>query len=96
MIIDDQRSGGRIGGQIVPAIRDCSRRGEIVLDAFGGSGAPLIAAETCGRSGRLIEFDPLYCDVIVRRYERLAGKAARLLATNETFDAVAVTRGIAA
>lgn len=79
---------------VADAIRDCSRRGEIVLDAFGGSGTTLIAAETCGRSGRLIEFDPLYCDVIVRRYERLTGKPARLLATNETFDAVAGARGI--
>src|SRR5690606_20414930 len=52
---------------VADAIRDCTRRGDIVLDAFGGSGTTLIAAEICGRSARLIEYDPLYCDTIVRR-----------------------------
>ena len=81
---------------VADAIRDCSRRGETVLDAFGGSGTTLIAAEGCGRVARLIEFDPLYCDVIVRRYERLTGKPAKLEATGESFDAVSGTREIAA
>ncbi len=78
---------------VADAIRDCSRRGEIVLDAFGGSGTTLIAAESCGRSARLIEFDPLYCDVIIRRYERLTGAAAKLVASDETFETVAEARG---
>jgi DNA modification methylase len=47
---------------VADAIRDCSLRGDIVLDIFGGSGTTLTAAETCGRSARLIEFDPAYCD----------------------------------
>ncbi len=81
---------------VADAIRDCSRRGESVLDAFGGSGTTLIAAESCGRSARVIEFDPLYCDVIIRRYERLTGKSARLVATNETFETLAAAREIAA
>ena len=45
---------------IADALRDCSRRSEIVLDGFGGSGSTRIAAEKTGRSARLIEYDPLY------------------------------------
>jgi DNA modification methylase len=71
---------------IADAIRDCSRRGEVVLDCFGGSGSTLIAAEKTGRAARLIEYDPLYCDTIVRRWERLTGKRATLAVTNETFE----------
>ena len=51
------------------AIEDCSKRGGIVLDIFGGSGSTLIAAELCGRKSRLLEYDPHYCDTIIRRYE---------------------------
>lgn len=77
---------------IADAIRDCSRRGEIVLDAFGGSGSTLIAAEKTGRSARLIEYDPLYCDTIIRRWETYTGKRATLAVTNETFEALAEAR----
>jgi DNA modification methylase len=59
---------------VADAIRDVSKRGGIVLDPFGGSGTTLIAAEKTGRKARLIEVDPVYCDVIVRRYETYAGK----------------------
>lgn len=58
------------------AIRDCSRRGDVVLDMFGGSGSTLIAADLAGRQARLVEFDPHYCDTIVRRWEKLSGKRA--------------------
>ena len=71
---------------IADSIRDCSRRGEIVLDCFGGSGSTLIAAEKTGRSARLIEYDPLYCDTIIRRWEKLTGKRATLAVTDETFE----------
>jgi len=77
---------------IADAIRDCSRRGEIVLDAFGGSGSTLIAAEKTGRSARLIEYDPLYCDTIVRRWEAYTGKRATLAVTGDNFEALAETR----
>ena len=80
---------------IADAIRDCSRRGEIVLDGFGGSGSTLIAAEKTGRSARLIEYDPLYCDTIVRRWEQLTGKVAVLAATGEPFEVVAERGGLA-
>ena len=74
---------------IADAIRDCSKRGEIVLDGFGGSGSTLIAAEKTGRSARLIEYDPLYCDTILRRWQDYTGKRAKLVPTNEWFEDVA-------
>lgn len=73
---------------IADAIRDCSRRGEIILDAFGGSGSTLIAAEKTGRAARLIEYDALYCDTIVRRWEDMTGKNARHAASGKTFEAI--------
>lgn len=71
---------------VADAIRDCSRRGDLVLDMFAGAGTTLIAAEKTGRTARVIEFDPLYCDTIVRRYERLSGKAARLESSGISFE----------
>jgi DNA modification methylase len=58
------------------AIQYSSRPGENVLDLFGGSGSTLIAAEQEGRKAFLMELDPLYCDVIVQRFEQFAGKKA--------------------
>jgi len=58
------------------SIEYSSRRGENVLDLFGGSGSTLIAAEQAGRKAFLMEVDPLYCDVIVARFERFTGKKA--------------------
>jgi DNA modification methylase len=78
---------------VAEAIKDCSRRGGIVLDPFGGSGTTLIAAEKTGRMARLVEFDPAYCDQILRRYERVSGKQAKLATTEQTFEAVAEERG---
>ena len=77
---------------IADAIRDCSRRGEAVLDCFGGSGSTLIAAEKTGRAARLIEYDPLYCDTIVHRWEKLTGKRARLAVTGDCFEDVTEQR----
>jgi len=61
---------------VADAIRDCSRRDGIVLDSFGGSGTTLVAAQKTGRRGYLIELDPLYVDVIIRRYQQLTGETA--------------------
>lgn len=78
---------------VMDALMDCSNRNGIVLDPFGGSGTTMIAAERTGRRARLIEIDPLYCDVIVQRWQAFSGKAAHLAETNETFDEVKARRG---
>jgi DNA modification methylase len=77
---------------VADAIRDCSKRGEIVLDPFGGSATTLIAAEKTGRLARLVEFDPAYCDSALRRFEKLTGREARLAATDDGFEAVMEAR----
>jgi DNA modification methylase len=77
---------------VADAIKDCSRRGEVVLDPFGGSGTTLIAAEKTGRQARVIEFDPAYCDQTLRRFEQVTGKKARLAATGQSFEEVAEGR----
>src|SRR5271170_6515 len=63
------------------AIEYSSKRGENVLDLFGGSGSTLIAAEQTGRKAFLMELDPLYCDVIVQRFEQFSGKKAERIAS---------------
>jgi DNA modification methylase len=63
-------------GLVADAILDCSRRGDLVLDSFGGSGTTLIACERTGRKARLIEIDPIYCDQTVRRWQKLTGRIA--------------------
>jgi DNA modification methylase len=60
----------------VRAMQYSSRPGENVLDLFGGSGSTLIAAEQTGRHAFVMEIDPLYCDVIVERFEKFTGKKA--------------------
>jgi len=60
------------------AIRNSSRKGDVVLDLFGGSGSTLIACEHTGRKACLCEIDPLYSDVIVKRWEQATGKKAEV------------------
>lgn len=76
------------------AILDCSNRGDIILDCFGGSGTTMIAAERAGRRARLIEIDPLYCDTIIRRMEQATGLVARLGDDGPDFAAVAAERTV--
>jgi DNA modification methylase len=64
----------------IRAIQYSSRAGENVLDLFAGSGSTLIAAEQTGRRAFLMEVDPLYCDVIVRRWEDFTGGKAHRIA----------------
>jgi DNA modification methylase len=71
------------------AIRNSSRPGDVVLDPFGGSGTTLIAAEKAGRVARLIELDPKYADVIVRRWQDWTGQQATREADGVAFDDLA-------
>lgn len=70
------------------ALINSSRPGDTVLDLFGGSGSTLIACEKRGRSARLMELDPKYCDVIIRRWQEFAGKTATLFADGRTFQEI--------
>lgn len=72
---------------VADAILDCSRRGDIVLDAFLGSGTTLIASERTGRRCYGLEIDPLYVDTALRRWQKYSGDAAVNAATGQTFDA---------
>lgn len=73
---------------VADALRDVTRRGEIVLDAFLGSGSTLIAAEETGRVCVGVELDPLYVDAAIRRWQKRTGKDAVHAVTGETFDAI--------
>ena len=77
---------------VADAIKDCSRRNDVVLDPFAGSGTILIAAERTGRAARALEIDPNYVDVGVRRWQAYTGKAAALAATSRTFEEVGEER----
>ena len=74
------------------ALLDLTNRGDIVLDPFLGSGSTLIAADATGRVCRGVELDPLYVDVIARRYEAASGKPVVHVETGETFAALTARR----
>ena len=79
---------------IADAIRDCSNRGGLILDPFGGAGTTLIAAERTGRRARLIELEPKFVDVIIERWQRLTGGTARHAESGQPFvrlDNIAAT-----
>jgi DNA modification methylase len=77
---------------VVDAIRDCSRRGDIVLDPFVGSGTTILAAERVGRRGYGLELDPIYVDAAVRRWQAFTKRDAVLAGTDTTFDEVTAAR----
>lgn len=64
---------------VIRAIKNSSKQDETILDLFGGSGSTLIAAEQTKRICYMIEIDPKYCDVIIKRWESLTGQRARLI-----------------
>ena len=71
------------------AVRNSSKTRDLVLDPFGGSGTTVIACEKSGRRARLIELDPKYVDVIVKRWQEFSGKQATRQRDDVAFDALA-------
>ena len=80
---------------VADAIKDCSKRNGIVLDAFAGSGTTIIAAENTGRIARALELDPKYVDVAVRRWGQQTGETAIHAETKLTLQELAEARGVA-
>jgi DNA modification methylase len=80
---------------VADAMRDCSRRGDIILDPFMGSGTTILAAERVGRRGYGLEIDPLYVDAAIRRWQDFTKRDAILKPTGQTFDKVAAARSSA-
>ncbi|MDB5480487.1 MAG: methylase domain protein [Caulobacteraceae bacterium] len=74
------------------AILDSSKKGDVVLDLFGGSGTTLIAAQISGRRARVMELDPRYADVIIRRFEAMSGKEAVHATLGLTFRSLSFER----
>jgi DNA modification methylase len=74
------------------ALVNSSKAGDVVVDLFGGSGSTLIGCERRGRTARLMEIDPRYGDVIVRRWQEYTGKLAVLEGDERTFDQIARER----
>jgi ParB-like chromosome segregation protein Spo0J len=77
---------------VADAMRDCTRRGAIVLDPFMGSGTTVLAAERVRRRGYGLELDPLYVDTAIRRWEQFTKRDAVLAKTGQTFAEVAAAR----
>ena len=74
------------------AVENSSRRGEVVLDPFAGSGSTAIACERLGRRARMVEIDPRFVDVIVKRWQAYSGQQACLVGDGRTFAEVALAR----
>jgi DNA modification methylase len=80
---------------VADALKDCSSRGEVVLDTFLGSGTTLLAAERTGRICYGLEIDPRYVDTAIRRWQAATGQKATLAGSDQTFDALQAERGAA-
>jgi DNA modification methylase len=78
------------------AVRNSSKTRDIVLEPFGGSGSTLIACAKARRQARLVELDPRYCDVIVRRWQDWTGEVATLAGDGRSFEEIAAGRAAAA
>lgn len=76
---------------IADAILDCSNRGGLILDPFGGAGTTLVAAERTGRRARIIEIDPKYVDISIERWQRLTSKTAVHATSNRPFTSTKAT-----
>jgi DNA modification methylase len=80
---------------VADAIKDCTRRGDIVLDSFCGSGSTILAAERVGRRGYGLELEPRYVDVALQRWQAFTGKDAVHLESGLTFEELASARSTA-
>jgi DNA modification methylase len=74
---------------IADAMKDCTRRGDIVLDSFSGSGSTILAAERVGRRAFALEIEPRFVDVAIRRWQAFSRKDAIDMATGRCFDEIA-------
>lgn len=79
-------------GMVVDAIKDCTRRGDVILDTFSGSGTTLLAAERIGRRGFAMEIDPHYVDLAIRRWQAFTGRDAVHKVSGKTFGELATER----
>jgi DNA modification methylase len=77
---------------VADAIKDCTRRGDVVLDTFCGSGTTILAAERVGRHARTLEIEPRFADVAIRRWQVFSRKDAIHSETGVTFDEIATKR----
>jgi DNA methylase/ParB-like nuclease domain len=73
---------------VADAIRDCTARGDLICDAFLGSGTTLLAAEQTGRFCYGLEIDPLYVDTAIRRWQMMTKKTAKLVSSGDSFNAL--------
>jgi DNA modification methylase len=71
---------------LIDALKDCTRRGDVVLDTFCGSGSTLMACERIGRNAVCVDIEPRYVDVTIRRWQDYTGKDAVHLASGFRFD----------
>ena len=79
-------------GLVADAVRDCTRRGDIVLDIFGGSGTTILAAERVGRRAYTLEIEPRFADVAIKRWQAFSRKDAICAETGLTFEEIASIR----
>jgi DNA modification methylase len=74
---------------VADAIKDCTRRGDVVLDTFSGSGTSIMAAERVGRRARALELEPRYVDVTIRRWQAFTRRDVRHAESGLSFDEIA-------
>jgi DNA modification methylase len=77
---------------VTDAIKDCTRRGDIVLDTFCGSGTTILASERVGRRACALELEPRFVDVSIRRWQTFTRRDAVHADTGQSFDDLAAER----
>src|SRR6266516_2430651 len=77
---------------VADAIKDCTRRGDVVLDTFCGSGTTILAAERVGRHARALEIEPRFADVAIKRWQAFTRLDARHAESGLSFDEIAAER----